>query len=52
MRGESEAGGLPGCVVPKSLLGKVIESAVLDIPFQLAIPRRPVVFEKPGAELR
>ena len=51
-RGESEPGGLAGCVVAKSPFGKPIEFSVLDISFELAIPRRPVVFQKPGSELR
>lgn len=50
MRDGSEPGGLAGGVVAKSLLSKGIESAVLDISFELAIPRRPVVFQKPSAE--
>src|SRR5713101_2251844 len=52
MRGESERRGLAGCVVTKGLLSKVVEPAGLNITLELAVPSRPVVFQKPGAKLR
>ena len=52
MRGDSERRGLAGCVVTKSLLGKVVKPAGLNIALELAVPSRPVVFHKPGAKLR
>ncbi len=52
MRGESERRGLAGCVVTKGLLSKVIEPAGLNITLELAVPNRPVVFQKPGTKLR
>ena len=52
MRGESERLGLPGCVVTKGLVGKLVQLASLHVALKLAIPSGPVVFQKPGAELR
>ena len=51
MRGESERLRLPGCVVTKGPIGKVFELAGLNVALELAVPRNPVVFQKPGAEL-
>jgi len=51
-RGESERLGLTACVVAKSLLRKGIEPSSANILLDLAIPRRPVELEEPGAKLR
>jgi len=42
-RGESERRGLTSCVVTKGCLSKVIEPAGVNIPLDLAVPRRPVL---------
>src|SRR5262252_1230041 len=52
MRGESERLCLSGCVVTKGLVGKLVKLAGLDVFLKLAVPHGPVVFQKPGAELR
>ncbi len=52
MHGESERCGLANCVVTKGLLGKVVKPPGLNITFELTVPSFPVVFQKPGAELR
>jgi hypothetical protein len=52
MCGESERLGIPGCVVTKGLIGKVVKLASLDVTLELAVPSDPVVFQKPSAELR
>jgi hypothetical protein len=39
-------------VVTKGLLGKVVKPSSLNVTPELAIPRRPVVFEEPSAKLR
>jgi len=51
-RGESERCSLAGCVVTKSLLSKVVKPPGLNVSFELAVPRRPVVFEEPSTKLR
>jgi hypothetical protein len=51
-RGESERFGLPGVVVTKGSIGKLVKLAGLNVTLKLAVPSGPVVFQKPGAKLR
>ena len=51
-RGESESCGLAGCMVTKGLLSKVIEQPVLNVAFELVVPRLPIVFEEPSTKRR
>ena len=52
MRGESERLGLPGSVVTKGLVGKVVKRPGLNVALKLAVPSGPIVLQKPDAELR
>ena len=52
MRDESERLGLPGSVVTKGLVGKVVKLPGPNVALELAVPIGPVVFQKPGTELR
>ena len=51
-RGDSERRGLAGGVVTEGLIGKVVKPPGLKVALELAVPGRPVVFQKPGAKLR
>ena len=51
-RGGSERFGFAGGVVTQGLLSKVVKPPGLNVPFELAVPCRPVVFEEPSTKLR
>jgi hypothetical protein len=48
----SKTCGLTGGVFTEGLLGKVVELSGLNITLDLAVPRRPVLFQEPVTKLR